>query len=206
MSEVTQYPISGKRASEIAASVERAIERGALQPGDRLPTIRRLAADLAVSPTTVASAIADLRARGLVVSRARSGSTVSWRPPVAGAWLGSAVPVGARDLASGNPDPDLLPSLKPFLRRLEPPGQLYGGEPVDSELLRLAEAEFAEAGIAAAHIAVMGGALEGSSAPFRHSFAPATWSPSKIPASPAFSTSCEPWAWHFGRSRWTGGG
>ncbi len=161
MSVLTQYSISGKGAREIAASVERAIERGVLEPGDRLPTIRRLAADLAVSPTTVASAIADLRSRGLVVSRARSGSTVSWRPPVGGAWPGSAVPAGARDLASGNPDPDLLPSPRPFLRRLEPPRQLYGGDAIDSELLRLAEDEFAEAGIAPTHIAVMSGALDG---------------------------------------------
>ncbi len=161
MSELKQYTISGKGAREIAASVEQAIEEGALSPGDPLPAVRRLATQLEVSPTTVAAALADLRSRGLVVTRARSRSYVSWRPPVAGAWLGSAIPAGARDLASGNPDPTLLPDLGPFLRRMEPPHQLYGGEPAVPELLRLAEAEFAETGIDPGDIAVVSGALDG---------------------------------------------
>jgi DNA-binding transcriptional MocR family regulator len=161
MSESVQYRIAGDGAREIAASVERSIEDGALSPGDPLPSVRRLASELEVSPTTVAAALADLRARGLIVSRQRSRSYVSWRPPVGGAMLGAAIPAGARDLASGNPDPALLPKLKPFLRRLDPPRQLYGGEPVVAELRRLAEAEFEAAGIAAGHIAVLSGALDG---------------------------------------------
>jgi DNA-binding transcriptional MocR family regulator len=161
VSELKQYRISGKGAKEIAASVERAIEEGSLSPGNPLPAVRRLAAELQVSPTTVAAAFADLRSRGLVMTRERSRSYVSWRPPVAGGWLGSSVPAGARDLASGNPDPALLPNLKPFLRRMEPPSQLYGGEPVDSELLRLAEAEFAGTGIGSDDITVVSGALDG---------------------------------------------
>lgn len=158
---MTQYRISGKGAKEIAASVERAIEGGALSPGDPLPAVRRLATQLGVSPTTVAAALADLRSRGLVVTRARSRSHVSWRPPVAGAWLGSAIPASVRDLASGNPDPALLPDLKPFLKRMKPPGQLYGGDLADPELLKLAKMEFAEAGIGAEDIAVVSGALDG---------------------------------------------
>ena len=132
-----------------------------LSPGDPLPAVRPLAAQLGVSPTTVAAALADLRSRGLVVTRARSRSYVSWRPPLGGAFLGPAIPTGVRDLASGNPDPDLLPDLRPFLRRMEPPGQLYGGEPADSELLQLGRAEFGAAGIDAEGIAVLSGALDG---------------------------------------------
>jgi DNA-binding transcriptional MocR family regulator len=123
--------------------------------------VRSLAKDLGVSPTTVAAALADLRSRGLVVTQARSRTYVSWRPPIAGAWFGPVVPHGARDLASGNPDPELLPELAPFLRRLEPPQQLYGGEPVLPELRELAAAEFAQAGIAGEEIAVVSGALDG---------------------------------------------
>jgi DNA-binding transcriptional MocR family regulator len=160
-SELEQYRITGDSAREIAASVERGIEEGALAPGDTLPAVRRLAAKLGVSPTTVAAALSDLRSRGLVVTRARSGTHISWRPPVAGTWLGPPVPPGARDLASGNPDPDLLPDLAPFLRRIEPSGQLYGGEPVLPELAELARAEFVEAGIDGDQLAIVSGALDG---------------------------------------------
>ncbi len=161
MSELKQYRISGKGAKQIAASVERGIEEGALRPGDPLPAVRQLAALLEVSPTTVAAALADLRSRGLVVTRARSRSYVSWRPPVAGAWLGPAIPAGARDLASGNPDPELLPDLAPFLHRMEPPRQLYGGEAVLPELGELAAAELGAAGIDPAELAIASGALDG---------------------------------------------
>jgi DNA-binding transcriptional MocR family regulator len=161
MTELTQYRISGQGAAEIAASVERGIEEGALRPGDPLPAVRRLATELGVSPTTVAAALADLRSRGLVVTRARSRSHVSWRPPVAGAWFGPHVPPGTRDLASGNPDPALLPDLAPFLRRMEPSRQLYGGEAILPELRELAQAEFAAGGIAGEEIAAVSGALDG---------------------------------------------
>ncbi|HEX6688622.1 MAG TPA: aminotransferase class I/II-fold pyridoxal phosphate-dependent enzyme [Solirubrobacterales bacterium] len=158
---MTQYRITGDGAAEIAASIERGIEDGALRPGAPLPAVRTLAAELGVSPTTVAAAFKDLRSRGLAVTRSRSGAQVSWRPPVAGSWLGAAVPAGVRDFASGNPDPDLLPDLAPVLRRIEPPRQLYGGEPADPRLLELARAEFAQAGIAAENVAFVNGALDG---------------------------------------------
>jgi DNA-binding transcriptional MocR family regulator len=158
---MTQYRITGNRAAEIAASIERGIEEGALRPGAPLPAVRALAGELGVSPTTVAAAFKDLRSRGLVVTQSRSGAHVSWRPPVAGSWLGTVAPAGVRDLASGNPDPELLPDLAPVLRRLEPPRQLYGGDPADPQLLELARAEFGETGIAAEDVAVVNGALDG---------------------------------------------
>lgn len=159
--ELTQYRIAGDGAAEIAASIERGIEAGELPPGAPLPAVRALAAELGVSPTTVAAAFKDLRSRGLVVTRSRSGAQVSWRPPVAGAWQGTVAPAGVRDLASGNPDPELLPDLTPVLRRIEPPCQLYGGDPADPQLLKLVRAEFGEAGIAADDVAVVNGALDG---------------------------------------------
>jgi DNA-binding transcriptional MocR family regulator len=156
-----QYRISGASAQEIAVSVERAIEQGALAPGETLPTVRALGAQLGVSPTTVSAALADLRSRGLVVTHERSRSRVSWRPPLGGALLRPTVPAGARDLASGNPDPALLPDLAPFLHRLDPPTQLYGGEPMVPALRALAEAEFGAAEIGTDAIAVTSGALDG---------------------------------------------
>jgi DNA-binding transcriptional MocR family regulator len=161
LTELTQYRIEGDGAGEIAASVERGIATGALAPGEALPAVRPLAQRLGVSPTTVAAALADLRSRGLVVTRARSRSHVSWRPPVEGTWLRPQVPSGTRDLASGNPDPALLPDLAPALRSIEPPRQLYGGEPILPELRELAVTDFAAAGIDATELAVVSGALDG---------------------------------------------
>lgn len=158
---MTQYRIAGDGAAEIAANIERGIEEGALRPGVSLPSVRALATQLGVSPTTVAAAFKDLRSRGLVVTRSRSGAHVSWRPPVAGSWLGTVAPAGVRDLASGNPDPELLPDLTSALRRIEPPRQLYGGDPADPQLLELARVELGQAGIAAEDVVVVNGALDG---------------------------------------------
>lgn len=158
---MAQYRIFGTSAGEIAASIERGIEQGSLTPGGALPAVRALADELGVSPTTVSAALADLRSRGLIVSHERSRSQVSWRPPLGGALQRPTVPAGARDLASGNPDPALLPDPTPFMRRLARPTQLYGGEPAVPELLELAEAEFAGAGIEGGAISVTSGALDG---------------------------------------------
>jgi DNA-binding transcriptional MocR family regulator len=158
---MAQYRIRGNSGQEIAAGIERAIEQGMLAPGEALPSVRALARELGVSPTTVSAALNDLRSRGLIVTHQRSRSQVSWRPPLGGALQGPAVPAGARDLASGNPDPALLPDPTPFLRRLDPPAQLYGGEPMAPELRALAEAELRTAGIGNDALAVTSGALDG---------------------------------------------
>jgi DNA-binding transcriptional MocR family regulator len=126
-----------------------------------LPAVRLLAAELGVSPTTVAAAFKELRSRGLIVTRSRSGAHVSWRPPVAGAWFGAGAPAGVRDLASGNPDPGLLPDLAPAMRRIDPPRQLYGGDPADPRLLELVRAELKGDGIGHEDLAVVSGALDG---------------------------------------------
>lgn len=150
----------GQTASEIAASAERAIRDGDLGPGDPLPTVRALAARLGVSPATVASAYRTLRSRGLVQTGGRRGTTVSPRPPLASA-APPPTPRGVRDLATGNPDPALLPDLAPFLAEVEPGHVLYGEAPYDAELLRLGARRLRRHGIPAEHVAVVGGALDG---------------------------------------------
>jgi len=70
------------------------------------------------------------------------------------------LPAGAHDLASGNPDPALLPPLAPALRRLDPGHVLYGGEPKLARLVELAQADFDADGVSG-EIAVSSGALDG---------------------------------------------
>src|SRR5438067_6480930 len=125
MSVAVRYRIRGSSASGIAASVEEGVRGGALRPGTQLPTVRALAARLRVSPMTVASAYRDLRTRGLVVGEGRRGTRVATRPPLPTA-PPTPLPAGVHDLASGNPDPQLLPRLGPYLAALEPAATLYG--------------------------------------------------------------------------------
>ncbi|MPZ88725.1 MAG: aminotransferase class I/II-fold pyridoxal phosphate-dependent enzyme [Nitriliruptorales bacterium] len=159
-SDPARYGIDGRTASQIAASVEGAVTAGTLAAGDRLPSVRRLAEALAVSPATVASAFRTLRQRGVLVTRERSGARISGRPPLAFR-PEPHVPSGAVDLASGNPDPALLPRLSPALARIEPSGLLYGDHAIDPRLRAQAEASLSASGVPASHIAVVGGAMDG---------------------------------------------
>lgn len=59
-----EYPIQGRRAAEISASVEAAVGAGELRPGQLLPPMRELATALGVNPNTVAAAYRTLRERG----------------------------------------------------------------------------------------------------------------------------------------------
>ncbi|MFC7505448.1 GntR family transcriptional regulator [Nocardioides sp. CPCC 206347] len=53
------------------------IERKALVAGTRLPTVRRLAADLGLATNTVARAYRELESEGLVETRGRAGTFVA---------------------------------------------------------------------------------------------------------------------------------
>lgn len=157
---VPEHNIQGSSAVEISASVEERIREGRLGPGDALPTVRRLAAALALSPSTVAAAYRGLRGRGLVVSAGRRGTTVSSRPPLL-TRPALVVPRGVRDLASGNPDPALLPDLEPFVRGLSPGKILYGNPATDPELKKLARRRFRAHAVPAQEVAVVAGCLDG---------------------------------------------
>jgi DNA-binding transcriptional regulator YhcF (GntR family) len=52
------------------------VSDGILAPGDRLPTVRRLAEDLGIAPNTVARAYRELEADGVLEGRGRSGTFV----------------------------------------------------------------------------------------------------------------------------------
>ncbi|CAN5455814.1 aminotransferase class I/II-fold pyridoxal phosphate-dependent enzyme [soil metagenome] len=107
----------------IAGAFSRAIRAGSLAPGDRLPTVRDVAAELGVSPATVSAAWQALRRTGLVVSRGRAGTFVratptTWLSPRVRDLVGASDTSARFDLSRGTPDPALLPSLGPALGRV----------------------------------------------------------------------------------------
>lgn len=70
---------------QIRAQVAGHVAAGALLAGDRLPTVRALAADLGIAPGTVARAYRTLEAEGVVVGRRRLGTVVTGPPAQVGA-------------------------------------------------------------------------------------------------------------------------
>ncbi|MGW6774696.1 aminotransferase class I/II-fold pyridoxal phosphate-dependent enzyme, partial [Streptomyces sp. NPDC055037] len=160
-----EYRISGRRAAEISADVERAVGSGELAPGQLLPPMRELATDLGVNPNTVAAAYRSLRERGVIETAGRRGSRVRARPAsTARGSIRVDAPPGVRDVSEGNPDPALLPPLHDALaaaarHHAEHPG-LYGQAPVDPEFARLARAGFDADGVPAGPLAVTSGALD----------------------------------------------
>lgn len=114
--------VDERSARGIAAAVSRLVSTQRLADGDRLPTVRRTARALGVSPSTVSDAWQRLAAVGAVQGRGRQGTFVC-RP------TGPGAPVRYRritegpghfdvDLSTGTPDPALLPSVAAVIASL----------------------------------------------------------------------------------------
>jgi DNA-binding transcriptional MocR family regulator len=166
MSDTERYQPKGRTAAAIVANCETAIRTGRLASGERLPTVRGLARATGASPATVASAYRTLQERGLTIAEGRRGTRVAPRPPLPSPPAPApavALPTGTRDLRRGQPDPSFLPALGPVLARTPAPETLPGRwlERKVDRLLELAAEQFALDGIDAAHLAVVGGALDG---------------------------------------------
>jgi GntR family transcriptional regulator len=112
---------------QLRSQVATMIAGGSLVPGQRLPTIRQLAADLGLAGGTVARAYRELERDGLILSRGRRGTFVAAerRLPdgerdrqlkeAAGVFALQAVQLGA--------DPkDALEKVRETLRALRPTG------------------------------------------------------------------------------------
>jgi GntR family transcriptional regulator len=65
--------------AQLVAAVKRAVATGRMKPGDKLPSVRELAADLTINPNTIAKAYQALESEGVTVSRHGSGTFVADR-------------------------------------------------------------------------------------------------------------------------------
>ena len=126
-------------AKGVAHAVSRSIREGVLRSGDRLPPIRELARELALSPTTVSAAWGLLTRAGTIQTAGRRGTVVAdVRAPREGRYRQALdhQAVFATDLSTGVPDAELLPSLGSAIRQLTSAGtpQSYLDNPVLPEL------------------------------------------------------------------------
>jgi DNA-binding transcriptional MocR family regulator len=160
MTELKQYRIRAGSAAELARAIEAAVAGGELRPGERLPSVRRLAAEVGLSPVTVAAGLAQLRRRGVVVSEPRRGTRICAGSPVDFARPPLPVPAGARDLSRGNPDPALLPDLERALGHTRLPARLYGEPAALPELLAHVREQLLADGLPGGELCVLNGALD----------------------------------------------
>lgn len=153
--------VSGRTAADIAASLEHSLYAGEIGPGEALPTVRELAANLRVSPATVSAAYKLLRTRGLTSGTGRRGTRVAAGLVAVVPVAQPVVPDGAVDLATGNPDPALLAPFGPAMRLVEPELRLYGVESGHPRLAAFASSEFEADGVSGQSVAVLSGAMDG---------------------------------------------
>ncbi len=66
---------------QLIDQVKHAIEMGALRPGERLPTIRKVAEDLVMNPNTVARAYRELEHAGIIEVKHGAGAFVAHTLP-----------------------------------------------------------------------------------------------------------------------------
>ena len=145
-------------AIALAESIESEIAAGRLAGGERLPPIRDVAASLSLAPNTVAAAYRRLADRGVVVSRGRVGTFVLDRPPI-GVHRAPMIPAGSVDLASGSPDPRLLPDLAGYVVH-RGPSSSYIDPPMLPELVGAGTRWLARQGLEVPRLTLTSGGLD----------------------------------------------
>jgi len=160
MSVRALYQVKVRTAAELSAAVERLVANGRLTAGERLPTVRELASELGLSPTTVAASYRSLAQRGVVRADGRRGTSVAAGPPLPVA-ADRPLPAGVLDLRYGNPDGALLPPLRPHLRRLADATKTYGEPATLPALDAAACAQLQADGVPAERVVAVSGALDG---------------------------------------------
>ena len=67
-------------SEQIADALRRQIDAGILQPGEKLPSVRELATQLAINPNTIARAYRELEAEGWIATVPGKGCFVCGMP------------------------------------------------------------------------------------------------------------------------------
>ena len=67
---------------QIKDGLRRMIVAGVLEPGEKLPSVRAMAMDLAINPNTIHRAYSELEAEGFIYSIPGKGSFAAQRKPV----------------------------------------------------------------------------------------------------------------------------
>ena len=159
-----RYSITGTGAESIAASVEEGISEGALAPGDALPSIREVAAELGVNANTVAAAYRLLRDRGAIETAGRRGTRVRDRAGNDAALTARPrkCPRGRATCRPATRIPRCCPSPRSQFA-LDNPSEplLYGRSAMSAELVEHACADLSADGVPTDHLAVTSGALDG---------------------------------------------
>ena len=179
--------MGAKLYETVADDIAGMIARGVLLPGERLPSVRRQRELRAISASTVFEAYYLLEARGLVVSRARSGYFVAPRhapEPEASTPAQASTSVDVSELVfdvlgaarerdivpfgSAFPGPDLFPLAQlarvtaSSLRGLDPWSTVADITPGNAELRRLIAQRYQQDGavVGSDDIVITNGALE----------------------------------------------
>lgn len=63
--------------TQIVEKIQMQIVSGFYHPGDKLPSVRELAAEASVNPNTMQKAFAELERNGLIITQRTSGRTVT---------------------------------------------------------------------------------------------------------------------------------
>lgn len=151
--------IQGKTAAEIFDCVRALRQSGQLRPGQVLPPVRDLAAELDINRNTVAAAYKRLAAAGIAATQGRLG-TIIREPSGPGEQEGALSNSPLVDLASGNPNPAWLPDLTAALALRPYRPRLYGEPTVNAGLEDYARAWFAPDCLAPFEVNLTHGAVD----------------------------------------------
>lgn len=133
--------IKGNSAAEIFDHVRELVQSGRMVSGYVLPPVRDLAIALDINRNTVAAAYKRLTAAGIAVAQGRLGTTICWQAAL-GEQEGTSADSPLIDLASGNPNPALLPRAAEVLAQLDHAPRLYGAPTINEQLQQLARGWF----------------------------------------------------------------